>query len=97
MAYEIEFVSSAKAHLNGFETAERVRIVAAIEQQLSNEPSVETRNRKRLRPNPLAPWELRVENVRVFYDVEEPAKVTILAIGTKERDKVYIEGKEIPL
>jgi len=97
VAYEVEFVSSAKGQLYGFEVAERVGIIAAIEEQLSNEPLVQTRNRKRLRPNPLAPWELRVGNVRVFYDVEEPTKVTILAIGTKDRNKLYIEGKEIQL
>ena len=97
MSYEIQFVSSAKDQLNGFETTERKVIVAAIEEQLLNEPQIETRNRKRLRPNPLAPWELRVGNVRVFYDVEEPAKVTILAIGTKDRNKLYIGGKEIQL
>ena len=97
MSYEIQFVSSAKDQLNGFETTERKVIVAAIEEQLLNEPQIETRNRKRLRPNPLAPWELRVGNVRVFYDVEEPAKVTILAIGTKNRNKLYIGGKEIQL
>jgi mRNA-degrading endonuclease RelE of RelBE toxin-antitoxin system len=97
VSYEIQFVSSANDQLNGFETTERKGIVAAIEEQLLNEPQVETRNRKRLRPNPLAPWELRVGNVRVFYDVEEPAKVTILAIGTKDRNKLYIGGKEIQL
>ena len=97
MAYEIQFVSSAKGQLDAFEVAARTGIIAAIEEQLSNEPRIETRNRKRLRPNPLAPWELRVGNVRVFYDVEESAKVTILAIGTKDRNKLYIEGKEIQL
>lgn len=34
-------------------------IVAGIETQLAYEPLVETRNRKLLRPNPIAPWELR--------------------------------------
>ncbi len=97
VAYEIEFVFSAKGQLNSFDVAERTGIIAAIEEQLSNEPLIETRNRKRLRPNPLAPWELRVGNVRVFYDVEEPTKVTILAIGTKDRNRLYIEGKEIRL
>ena len=38
-----------------------------------------------------------MRNVRVFYDVEEPAKVTILAIGTTDRNKLYLEGKEIPV
>jgi plasmid stabilization system protein ParE len=75
----------------------RRAIVAAIQEQLSYEPMIGTRNRKRLRPNPLAPWELRIGKARVFYDVEESARVTILAIGTKEGNKLYIEGKEIQL
>jgi len=97
VAYEIRFVASARRQLGGFEADERVGIVAAIEGQLSNEPLTEARNRKHLRPNRIAPWELRVRSARVFYDVEEPATVTILAIGKKQRNKLYIEGKEIQL
>ena len=49
-----------------------------------------------MRPNPLAPWELRVGNLRVYYDVsEEPERtVIILAIGRKRRNQVQI-GKEV--
>jgi mRNA-degrading endonuclease RelE of RelBE toxin-antitoxin system len=94
--YEIRFVASAKRQLHGLTLRERTGIVTAIEEQLSHEPLVETRNRKKLRPNPIAPWELRIGRARVFYDVEA-AKVTILAIGRKERNKLYIEGEEIQL
>jgi len=34
---------------------------------------------------------------RVFYDVEGSAKVTILAIGIKKGNRLYIEGREIEL
>jgi mRNA-degrading endonuclease RelE of RelBE toxin-antitoxin system len=95
--YEIQFVASAKEQLKGFAVSDRTRIIGAIEKQLSNEPKKETRHRKRLRPNPLAPWELRVGHLRVFYDVEDKCKVTILAVGTKDRNKLYIGGKEIQL
>ena len=49
-----------------------------------------------MRPNPLAPWELRIGNLRVYYDVEEePERVVyIRAVGIKERHRVRI-GKEI--
>jgi hypothetical protein len=49
-----------------------------------------------MRPNPLAPWELRIGELRVYYDVEdEPAKVVyIRAIGIKTRNTVRI-GKEV--
>ena len=97
MAYEIRFASSAKRHLQGFSVGERTVILAAIEAQLSHEPLVETRNRKRLRPNPLAPWELRVRSIRVFYDVDQPGMVTVLAIGAKRGNRSYIAGEEMEL
>jgi hypothetical protein len=49
--------------------------------------------------HPVAPWELRVGQLRVFYDVSEgtPATVRILAVGVKERNIVRIGGEEIQL
>ena len=44
-------------------------VLDAIERQLVSEPLKESRNRKPLRPNPIAPWELRVGGLRVFYEV----------------------------
>lgn len=71
----------------------------AVDEQLGHEPTVETRNRKPMRPNPLAPWELRIGVLRVYYDVqEEPEKVvTVLAIGIKVRNRVFIGGVEVEL
>jgi hypothetical protein len=71
----------------------------AVDEQLLHEPGVETRNRKPMRPNPVAPWELRVGDLRVYYDIaEEPIQlVTILAVGIKRRNHVRIGGKEIDL
>ncbi len=52
-----------------------------------------------MRPNPLAPWELRMGNLRVFYDVKnKPVRVVqILAVGIKVGNRVKIgkEGKEL--
>ncbi|HEX5760299.1 MAG TPA: hypothetical protein VF121_14015 [Thermoanaerobaculia bacterium] len=52
-----------------------------------------------MRPNPLAPWELRIGELRVYYDVdEEPERVvSVLAIGVKERNRVRIAGEVIEL
>ena len=97
MAYKIRFASSARRHLKAFSVRERAAIIAAVEAQLAHEPLVETRNRKRLRPNPLAPWELRVRNMRVFYDVDHSGLVTVLAIGAKRGNRLSIEGEEIEL
>jgi hypothetical protein len=49
--------------------------------------------------NPVAPWELRIGDLRVHYEVsDEPQPtVTVLAIGVKERDRVRIGGEIIEL
>jgi hypothetical protein len=75
-------------------------IRSTIEEQLTFEPNIETVNRKVLeRPVTFgARWELRFgpgNRFRVFYRVrEELGEVHILAIGIKERDRVYIGEKE---
>ena len=99
MPYQIEFAKSVKAHLEVLRARQRSTVVDAIERQLTNEPSKETRNRKPLRPNPVAPWELRAGELRVFYEVSEgpPAQVQILAVGIKVRETLRIGGQEITL
>jgi hypothetical protein len=46
-------------------------VLDAVEKQLQLQPDIETRNRKPMRPNPLAPWELRIGNPRVYYAFED--------------------------
>ena len=74
-------------------------VLASVATQLVNEPQAETRNRKPLRPNPVAPWELRVGKLRVFYDMSEgpPQTVRVLAVGVKDRNILRIGGEEIQL
>ena len=99
MAYEIAFADAVKAHLQVLTAGQRATVLDAIERQLLNEPMAETRNRKPLRPNPIAPWELRVGTLRVFYDVNEgpPRTVRVLAVGVKDRNVLRIGGQEIRL
>lgn len=66
--------------------------------QLAHQPTVETRNRKRMRPNPLAPWELRIGNLRVYFSVEEEPErvVKVRAIGVKKQgNRLFIGGEEV--
>jgi len=58
-----------------------------------------SRNRKLLRANPVAPWELRLGVLRVYFDVSlEPAPVvTVRAVGVKTRERVWIGGEEVDL
>jgi len=71
----------------------------AVDDQLIHQPAVETRNRKPMRPNPVAPWELRIGNLRVYYDLEEEPEpvVYVRAVGVKERGRVRIGRKVIQL
>jgi mRNA-degrading endonuclease RelE of RelBE toxin-antitoxin system len=69
-----------------------------IESCLKYEPDRETRNNKRLRPNRLAEWELRVDRFRVFYDIDgEERAVKIEAVGHKRGNSLYLRGEEFEL
>ena len=94
MAYTIEYTASAEDDIVYFRKYEQVLIVDAIDDQLSHEPHLETRNRKELDPNPLGAWELRIGRYRVFYDVDVVSRsVLVKAVGWKEHNTLYIRGK----
>ena len=71
-------------------------VLDGVDDQLMYQPTVETKNRKPMRPNPVAPWELRIGNLRVYYDVEEDPEplVYIRAVGVKEGNRVRI-GRDV--
>ncbi|GAK55353.1 plasmid stabilization system protein, RelE/ParE famil [Candidatus Vecturithrix granuli] len=92
--YEIEFTPEAKDDLKTLRKFEQHTIIAGIETHLTYEPTVETRNRKRLRPNDVAEWELRLGKYRIFYNVEEHILiVSIEAVGFKVGNLLFIRGK----
>ena len=99
MLYEIEYSPDAEEHLRTLTARQQTNVLDAVDEQLVHQPKVETRNRKPMRPNPIAPWELRIGNLRVYYDVEEDPHpiVYIRAIGIKERNRVRIGRMVIEL
>ena len=99
MAYRIHFTKSAEEHFADLTARQQAIVLNAIKVQLRHEPTRETRNRKPLRPNPLAPWELRIGFLRVFYEVDALGSdlVNILAIGIKKGNQLFVSGKEIHL
>jgi len=98
MAYQIDLTRDANRDLDYYTAFERRAIASEIQAQLTNEPSVETRNRKRLRDNPIDSWELRVGKHRVFYDVDEPLQtVTIVSVGHKEHNRLFVRGKQVQM
>lgn len=96
MKYRIEYSPVTEGHFRVLTKRQQMILLNAVEKQLQHQPDAETRNRKPMRPNPIAPWELRIGNLRVYYDFEdEPEPVVyVRAIGIKERNKVRI-GKEV--
>jgi mRNA-degrading endonuclease RelE of RelBE toxin-antitoxin system len=96
LSYHIEYSADAEDHLRVLTARQQAIVLDTVDEQLAYQPTVETRNRKPMRPNPLAPWELRIGNLRVYYDVEEEPEpvVYIRAVGVKERNRVRI-GREV--
>jgi mRNA-degrading endonuclease RelE of RelBE toxin-antitoxin system len=96
LPYRIEYSPDAEAHLRALTGRQQRTVLDTVARQLGHQPSLETRNRKPMRPNPVAPWELRIGNLRVYYDVEEEPEpvVFIRAVGIKERHRVRI-GREV--
>lgn len=95
MPYRVVWYPDTHAHLRALTARQRSIVFDGVEEQLTHEPKTETRNRKEMRPNPLASWELRIGDLRVYYDVaEEPQTVTVVAVGMKRGNRVFIGGEE---
>lgn len=99
MKFEIRYTPEAFDHLRLFPKAKQTMVQDSVDEQLQHQPMLETRKRKVLRPNALAPYELRLGDVRVFYDVVETPNpmVTIKAIGVKENNDLFVGGERIDL
>ena len=99
MAYRIEFAPDVEGHLRFLTVREQTIVLDAVHKHLVHQPDVITRNRKPMRSNPVAPWELRVGNLRGYFDCRDtPEKiVTVRAVGRKLRNRVMIGNMEVSL
>jgi mRNA-degrading endonuclease RelE of RelBE toxin-antitoxin system len=71
LKYRIEYSPDVEGHLRALTKRQQMIVLETVERQLQYQPKVETRNRKPMRPNPLAPWELRIGTLRVYYDFKD--------------------------
>jgi mRNA-degrading endonuclease RelE of RelBE toxin-antitoxin system len=99
--FDIVYAPETRAHMKAIAAKHHRVIREAIEEQLTLTPEVRTRSRKPLKslPGPLSStWELRCGvhgKFRVFYEIRfDIHAVHVLAIGLKERDRLYFAGEE---
>jgi hypothetical protein len=102
--FTISYEENVVRHLSFVDRRYHRVIRDVIEKQLTYQPLVETRNRKRRDPPDVfdADWELRCgpnNSLRVLYRVDvdkenNVREVIVLAIGIKERDRLLIAGEE---
>jgi len=101
--FTLVYAPEVKHHLRAIERRHYSSIRETLQAQLLFEPDRETRNRKPLRQPAVleGQWELRLgpdNQFRVFYEIDrEKREVYVLAIGVKERDRLFIGGEEVEL
>jgi hypothetical protein len=94
--YEVEYTIDAIEDLKFYRKHERQLIVDQIDEQLSQEPTHETRNRKRLRPNRVAELELVYGNSVSFTTLMKTKKLLRLTPSVIKKVAVYsFEGRNI--
>lgn len=95
MRYEIVLAPSAARQLRDMSARIGADVRDAIEVHLRHEPTRVSRSRiKRLRGLSQPQYRLRVDEVRVFYDVTKEA-VEVLAIVTKEQAQAWLDAEGV--
>ncbi len=95
MAYRITITQVAKSQLLDLPVWEQRIISDGVAARLRDQPASPSRAIKRLRPNPLADFELRLGDLRILYKVGvEVEEVLVVLIGRKVGNALIVEGEE---
>jgi mRNA interferase RelE/StbE len=97
MQFQVTLVPSADKDLDFYGTHDQRLILDAMEEFLEIDADLESKRRRPLRPNPLAPWELRLGDYRVFYEITVDRSVRVLAIGHKVHNELFIRGEKVEI
>ena len=94
MAFRIEMVDDAKAALRRLRAVDRAKVLDRIERHLTDDPTAQSRSRiRRLRPGTYPPYRLRVDDIRVYYDVDEAKQlVVVVGIVPKSESAAWLAG-----
>jgi len=102
-SYSLIFAPVVHNHLDAIDAKYDSLIRKKIEEQLTHEPDVETRNRKPVQPPAAfhAEWELRFgpnNRFRAFYQIDRANRqVRVVAVGVKDRNRLFVGGEEVTL
>lgn len=96
MAFTVIIKPSAEGNIRHYRVNEQRTIIDGIMTHLRDKPGTATKKKRQLRPNPIAPWELKIDIYRIFYNIDG-STVNIIAVGHKVHNKLYIQGKEVDL
>lgn len=88
---------SADEDLDYYQAQEQRIILGGIRTFLRADADVKSRRRKQLRQSPFAPWELRIGDYRVFYEVKPEGLVRVLAVGHKIHNDLLIRGERVEI
>src|SRR5918995_4080938 len=96
MRHEIILAPSAVRELTALQAHVRGVVRDSVERHLRHEPTKVSKSRiKRLRGLDRPQYRLRVDEVRVFYDVQE-ATVYVLAIVSKAQAAAWLKAEGTP-
>ena len=93
MLYKLAVTEDADRQFRALPLRDQRILEAAILSRLQYQPTMPTKAIKRLRPNPLAEFELRAGDLRILYNVEED-QVVMLIVGRKVGNTLIVEGEE---
>ena len=93
MRFEIVLAPSAVEELRALPAHVRARVRDGIERYLRHQPAKVSKSRiKRLRGMSRPQFRLRIDEVRVFYDVKD-GTVEVLAVIGKEQAQRWLDAK----
>lgn len=96
MAFEIVLAPEAAASVKALPAPVRTGVAEAIRWHLTHEPTKVSKSRiKRLRGLSQPQSRLRVDDIRVFYDVAE-TQVQVLAIVTNTEAQAWLDEQGTP-
>jgi mRNA-degrading endonuclease RelE of RelBE toxin-antitoxin system len=96
VCWTVRLKESAIGDLAWFGKKDGRMLLKEAEQYLSADPLLESRSMRTLRPNPIAQRELRLfGKYRVLFNVDEENKqVTIILVGDKRGNSLFVQGQE---